>query len=503
MASAQSDATPTPSTTTEAPDLVDAVVVGGGVAGLTAAHTLVREGLRPVVLESSGRCGGYLAPGVLGSGERSVTVDVGAESFAVRSRAVSELVASLGLETAEPSGRSAWAGGPAGVFPLPATGVLGIPGHPWAADTVRAVGLLGAVRAAADTVLPRRWTDTSTLAAFVRSRLGRRVLDRLVVPVAGGVHSTDPSLLSVDAVAPGLREAFERTGSLTAAVRTLRAQAPAGSAVRGVVGGMNRIVAALNEAVAAHGEVRTGAGVASVTREAPGATAGTSDRPAPWVVRTTAGDVLRTRRVVLATSAREALRLLVAPLDESVVVELPRGTDIRLVTLLLHSPALDAAPRGTGILVAPGSPVVAKASTHATAKWPWLESAVAGAFGPGHHVVRLSYGRGPATAGGTPAGPDLSGASDAELVAQALADVRTLYGVPLQGADVLSSLVTRWDDALSPPTPAYRAQVARLLADVEPHAGLAVTGAWVAGTGLAAVVPHAQKSATQVTHIDS
>lgn len=476
-----------------APAVLDAIVVGGGVAGLTAAHTLAQQGLHPLVLEASARCGGYLVPGALEAGGRSVAVDVGAESFAVRSRPVADLVAALGLETAEPSGRSAWAGGPAGVFPLPAAGVLGIPGHPWAADTRRAVGVLGALRAAADSVLPRRWVDTTNLATLVRSRLGARVLDRLVTPVAGGVHSSDPALLSVDAVAPGLLAAFERTGSLTAAVRALRSQAPAGSAVRGITGGMNRLVAALEDAVAAYGEVRTGVGVESVTHAGDGT----------WVVRTTTGELLRTRRVVVATTARDALRILgrSASADEpatgtrtgtATTVVLPRGTDIRLVTLLLRTAALDGAPRGTGILVAPGSPAVAKASTHATAKWPWLEAAVTDAFGPGHHVVRLSYGRG---------GDEPVPTSDEALVEQALRDVQTLYGITLDGAALVSSLVTRWDDALPPPTPEHRAQVAALLAEVARLDGLALTGAWVAGTGLAAVVPHAHKSATQVTRI--
>ncbi|PFG34961.1 protoporphyrinogen oxidase [Sanguibacter antarcticus] len=459
----------------------DAVVVGGGVAGLTAAHTLVQHGLHPLVLEASDRCGGYLVPGVLRSGDASVTVDVGAESFAVRSRPVIDLVADLGLETAEPSGRSAWAGGPAGVFPLPATGVLGIPGHPWAPDTRRAIGLVGALRAGADALLPRGWTDTTNLATFVRSRLGSRVLDRLVTPVAGGVHSSDPALLSVDAVAPGLRAAFERTGSLTAAVRALRSQAPAGSAVRGITGGMNRLVGALHDAVAAHGEVRTGTGVESVT-------AGTGADAGTWVVRTSSGDVVRTRRVVVATTAHDALRIL----GLGATVELPRGTDIRLVTLLLRTAALDGAPRGTGILVAPGSAAVAKASTHATAKWPWLQDAVDEAFGDGHHVVRLSYGRG---------GSDPVPASDDALVEQALQDVQALYGVALEHSGLVSSLVTRWDDALPPPTPEHRLQVAALLAETEQLDGLALTGAWVAGTGLAAVVPHAQESATRVTRI--
>ena len=468
----------------DAANRVDAVVVGGGIAGLVATHTLVEDGLLPVVLEARRRCGGYLAGGNLTAEDATVRVDVGAESFAARSGATSALVEGLGLQTAPPAALSAWGYVPgrrgARAFPLPATGVLGIPGLPWAPDTRRAIGIGGSVRASLDSVLPADRVDTSSLAALVRSRLGSRVLDRLVTPVAGGVHSSDPALLDVGSVAPGLLEAYHRTGSLTGAVRALRAQAPAGSAVRGVVGGMHQVVAALVRSIeAGGGEIRRSTSALTLRRDGD-----------EWIVRTGPGQMLRTSRVVLAAPARTTLGLL-ADLVDVEGAEPARGTDIRLVTLLVRSLALGEAPRGTGVLVAPGTQVVAKASTHASAKWPWLRRQLDESVGPDVHVVRFSYGRGGADSAHPAAAPEA-------LVAQAVADLDALYGV--SDAQVLSSRVTAWDDALAPPTPASRERTARLLDDVTALAGrglpgITVTGAWVAGTGLAAVVPHAQNSA--------
>lgn len=490
-----------------------------------AARTLVADGFAPVVVEASGTCGGYLARADVGPVGAPVVVDTGAESYASRSQAIAALVAELGLEAVEPSGLSAWGYVPDGTgpkrpgrgprgraFPLPKAGVLGIPGHVWAADTRRAIGVVGALRASLDRALPASRVDTSTLASLVRSRLGARVLDRLVTPVAGGVHSTDPALLSVDAVAPGLLAAYERTGSLAAAVRSLRAQAPAGSAVRGLVGGMNRLVSALESAVEAGGTIRRSTGVRRLRR--------TGDL---WEVELTTGETLRTARVVLAVGGHTAVGLLGDLVDTAGAAPV-RGTDIRLVTLVLRAPALGCAPRGTGVLVAPGSDVVAKGSTHASAKWPWLRERLDATLGPDVHVVRLSYGRGGSTPEAavepqalgavSPAGSQASpapragsarseldpAASDDVFVAQAVRDVQGLYGVPVAPGDVLSSAVTRWDDALSPPTPAHRARTSRLVSDVAAlrasgAPGLSVTGAWVAGTGLAAVVPHAQAAA--------
>lgn len=502
------------------PSWCDAVVVGGGVAGLVAAHTLAADGLAPVVVEASPECGGYLARADVGPAGTPVVVDVGAESYASRSQVIADLVASLGLEPVEPSGLSAWGYVPTGsagrltlddgaassgrrpgrAFPLPSAGVLGIPGHPWARDTRRAIGVLGALRASLDRVLPASRVDTSTLASLVRSRLGARVLERLVTPVAGGVHSTDPALLSVDAVAPGLLAAYQRTGSLAGAVLSLRAQAPAGSAVRGLVGGMNQLVAALESVVEERGQVRRSTGARRL-RRVDGA----------WEVVLSDGSVLCSDRVVLAVGGHAAVALLADHVDVRGAAPV-RGTDIRLVTLLLRAPGLGEAPRGTGVLVAPGSDVVAKGTTHASAKWPWLRARLDAALGADAHVVRLSYGRGGATApaplapgrGAADAATDAA-AADAAFVEQAVRDVQVLYGVRLGADGVLSSLVTRWDDALSPPTPEHRERTSRLVSDVAALGGadgpgLSVTGAWVAGTGLAAVVPHAQAAARSLRH---
>src|SRR2546421_8866842 len=56
------------------------VVVGGGIAGLAAAHRLLGRGARVTVLEASDRLGGKLLTGEI-AGAR---VDLGAESMLAR-----------------------------------------------------------------------------------------------------------------------------------------------------------------------------------------------------------------------------------------------------------------------------------------------------------------------------------------------------------------------------------------------------------------------------------
>src|SRR5690606_12072627 len=327
--------TPEPAPATrEGVESADAVVVGAGVAGLNAARSLRARGLRVVVLEAADVPGGPVRGGDL-PGLDGVRVDLGAESFAVRGTAVGALVRELGLDVVEPSGAGAWGYAAGRAYPLPRAGVLGIPAHPWSRDVRRAVGLGGAVRASLDRVLPRRFTDLRTLETFTRSRMGARVTERLVAPVAGGVQSAPLDRLDVAAVAPGLREAFEREGSLARAVASLRALAPAGSAVRGIDGGMHRLV----EELAADADVRLRHEVTDIARRDPGRGRSGGDAPSgSWVVRALTPDgpvELAAPRLVVTTPALvDALGPLVGTAADLLPDPEP-GADVRLVTLLL------------------------------------------------------------------------------------------------------------------------------------------------------------------------
>ncbi|MBE6482039.1 MAG: FAD-binding protein [Actinomyces ruminicola] len=529
----------------------DALVVGGGIAGLAAAWELTRAGLRPLLVEARGYTGGLVAGGDIGG----VRMDLGAEGFVIRGEAVTQMVDALGLEVVGPSGGGArlflppldGAAGDAvdasgtavdpgvteGLAADPARGwrahrflrdaFLGIPADALADDVVAVIGAEGAARAARDAELggavgtgPQ---DPADLAAFVRARMGEAVLERLVRPIVAGIHTADPADLAADTVAPGLREATARLGSLQAAVgellkRRRARQRGGGAADVTVAGGLFRLTDALREAIEASGGrvlTRTGARwLRPATDTAGGWEVGivpTTRGATPSAEPVAAGTerVVRSPRVVLACSAGAALRLLEGAPGVDTRLQVPVGSPIARFTLVVRAPALSGAPVGSGLLVAPAAPgrapVRAKALSHLSVKWPWIGRQLrqlhatdesdgrppTAADGPGPwegrvHALRLSYGR--------PGEPR----PQVEL-ADALADVEVLTGVRIREQDVIDSMLVRWDGTLPPVTPAYRERTRRLLAEVEPLAGLAVTGAWVAGSGIAAVVAHAREQA--------
>ncbi|WP_194395900.1 protoporphyrinogen/coproporphyrinogen oxidase [Microbacterium atlanticum] len=397
--------------------MTDFSVVGGGVAGLVVARRLASSGASVTVFEASDRLGGTVARiDVAGIG-----LDAGAESFAVRDGAVTSLLDELGLagDVVAPSPRPAWLQPATGdAAPLPATALLGIPADPLAADVVRVVGRSAAERAAELDAQPLAAVP-ETLGALVRERLGDEVLDRLVAPVVHGVHSQHPDDVPVARAHPALPAAVAAAGSLAVAVARLRADAPPGAAVAGIRGGVHRLVPALADDLERHGgRIRLGTRVDDL-----GALGGTVVVAAPGVA---------------------------GPADP--------GRRIDLVTLVVEQEELDAAPRGTGLLVAAGAPVAARALTHATAKWEWLREAAAG-----RHVLRLSYDE-------TPAHP----------VDAARADAAFLLSVPLP--DAVDAAQVSWVRPAAASVPA----------------GMVIVGETVAGSGLAGIVAHAERTAAEL-----
>lgn len=396
--------------------MTDVVVVGGGVAGLVAARDLAKGGAHVVLVEGSGVLGGMVRRHTVAG----LDLDMAADSFATRNDAVGRLAIELGLgnDVTTPDPRGAWLmTRTGGVHPIPQTGLLGIPGSPMAADVIAVVGQQAALRAQMDSLLPSLvGAKATSLGALVRKRMGDRVLDDLVVPIVAGVHSTHPDHLDPDRVAPGLRAALLRDGSLARAVLALRARATAGSAVQGIRGGTVRLV---DELVADMETYRVD--VRLHTR----ATA--IEEHAVEVVGAD-GEPERLHADHVLASTPDPTRSTAAA-----------RTGIELVTLVVDQPELDAAPRGTGMLVHPDAEgVAAKAITHATVKWPWLAEAAAG-----RHVLRLSYttvaSDGAELATSLPVDPtDATGT-------RATRDASTLLGVPVAPSAVVGAASVRWN----------------------------------------------------------
>lgn len=494
-------------------------VIGAGIGGLVAAAEVAAVGIPVVVYEADAVPGGVVRRTEIDG----LSLDAGAESFATRGGHVRALIDDLGLgdRVVAPAPGGAWVAGVPGVgaAPLPAGGILGIPANPFAEDVRAIIGWKGVWRAYLDRLRPPLTIGHErSLGKLVRSRMGARVLDWLVAPIATGVHSAHPDDIDTEAAAPGLSAALTNTGSLSGGVAVLLAereeQARAagadgvaktpGAAVQGLDGGMATLVDALVARLGVLGaEVRTGTPVERLVRDGEAwtviAAAAPDDDAAPdadapvdapadaSLDDSRIDDAERYDAVIVAVPEEEARRLLAPHAEALDAIPAGAAPRIEIVSLVLEAPALDAAPRGSGVLTVPGSHR-AKALTHSTAKWPWL-AAAAGA----RHVVRVSFG----TQGEDPATAVLDDDATARL---ALEEASALLGVPLDEQMLRGAHRSRFTQ--SQPQTSIGAAERRTAAGraVQSVAGLGATGAWLAGTGLAQVVPHARAEADRIRH---
>ncbi|KHK99798.1 protoporphyrinogen oxidase [Microbacterium mangrovi] len=487
-------------------------VIGGGMAGLVAALEFAKVGLSVTVFEADDHLGGTVRSAVVAG----VTVDVGAESYATRGGTVRALVDELGLGDAvvTPSAGGAWVAGLAAdgkgpdAAPLPTGGVLGIPANPWDPAVVRIIGRKGAWRAYLDRLRPPLTIGVDrSLGHLVRGRMGEAVLDKLVAPVTSGVYSARPDDIDVELAAPGLSAALTRAGSLSGAVGNLRAGAAAkgakapGSAVEGIEGGMFRLVEAIRARLEAlEVDLRTAAPVAALERDgekwrvvpaaAPSAEIGESAEIRIPEPEASESDAILPRTVaeqpfdaVIVATPEAVARQLLAPHAALPTAAPTVPPVVEIVTLVVDAPALDAAPRGTGVLTVPGSHT-AKALTHSTAKWEWVRAAAGGA-----HVVRVSFG----AQGEAPATEGLDDEAAARLAAS---EASALLGVDLGAVRGLHR--ARFVQS-QPASVLGRAEyTGRARAAITRVAGLGAAGAWLSGTGLAQVVPDAAAEADRV-----
>ncbi|ALC20088.1 protoporphyrinogen oxidase [Streptomyces pristinaespiralis] len=449
------------------------VVIGGGIAGLAAAHRLLASGVRVTLLEATDRVGGKLLSGEI----EGVRVDLGAESMLARRAEGTDLARAVGLgDRLEPPATATSAVWTRDALrPMPKGHVMGVPG-----DASALAGLLSAEGLARieheKDLAPAAVGDDVAVGAYVAERLGREVVDRLVEPLLGGVYAGDAYRISMRAAVPQLFEAARTHDSLLEGVRDIQARAAGqqtgGPVFMGLDGGIGTLPGAVADAVRAKGgDIRTETPVLGLTRAA--------DR---WQVRTDGG-TLDADAVVLATPAWSASALL-ASVSPAAAAELGRVeyASMALVTMAFRRADVAGMPAGSGFLVPPVDGHTIKASTFSSNKWGWVARSAGDLF-----VLRTSVGR---------YGEEQAlEREDAELVDVSLTDLRAAVGLT---ARPVAAEVTRWTGGLPQYPVGHLDRVARIREEVAGLPGLRLCGAVYEGVGIPACVASGQRAADEI-----
>jgi oxygen-dependent protoporphyrinogen oxidase len=234
-------------------------VIGGGVAGLAAAHRLLEQGraagvpVHVTLFEAAARLGGKVATERTAEG---FVVEYGPDSFLARKPALLRLADRIGLadeivgpHTPSPGFTVWWDGR---LHTLPQGYHLMVPKSPAVLWRTSLLSFTGKLRALLDLSLPRGPAGDQTLTGLVGRRLGREVLERIAEPLVASIHSADPDSMSLAASFPALLEMEAQHRSLMRGARALLARAQAHRSAAGFVSfrsGMATLVDGLRAAM--------------------------------------------------------------------------------------------------------------------------------------------------------------------------------------------------------------------------------------------------------------
>ncbi|CAA9260533.1 MAG: Protoporphyrinogen IX oxidase, aerobic, HemY [uncultured Acidimicrobiales bacterium] len=449
-----------------------AVVVGGGITGLAAAHRLVQGGHQVTLVESSNRLGGKIRT----SRFAGRPVEEGPDAFLARVPAVAALTREVGLggDLVSPAAGSAYLWTDGALKPLPTGLVLGVPVD---FEPLAAAGILseaGLARARQEPDLPGEpITSDVSIGELIARRFGPELQERLVDPLLGGINAGRTEELSIDVGAAQLAAVARRHGSLVAGLRAQREAAPPPSGEPvfwSVRGGLQRLVDALATSLVEAGvEVRCGAAVESV-----------DSVPA---VHLAGGVTIEADAVIITVPAFAA-----APMLRDLSAEVARALDaidyssVALVTLAYRRDAVRTSLDGSGFLVPRPDGRLLTACSVFSNKWKDLAD-------PDTVLLRASAGR---WKDGRALDMD-----DADLVAAVHGELDEALGLAEGPTEVR---VSRWVRSFPQFWPGHLERVAHLestLARVAPRVALA--GAALRGVGIPACVTGAQSAAEHVT----
>jgi oxygen-dependent protoporphyrinogen oxidase len=454
------------------------IVIGGGIAGLAAAHRLTTAGVPVLLVEGERRLGGK----ILTEARDGFVLEGGPDAFLASKPHGRELATELGLDLVGSNDRvrRAFVMRAGRLHPLP-DGFTGVaPRRLRPMLTTRLLSPAGKARLALEYLVPARGGDADeSLGAIVRRRAGNEVWTRLVEPLVTGVFAGDGDRLSARATFPMLPDAEQRHGGFIRAGRAARKAGanatPTALLFSTPAGGLGAMVDALAARIGP-AAILCGSPAARLETRAEGGV----------TVRLADGRAVTGRAAVVATPAFAAADLL-APLDADLAGELRAIEYVSTATVSVAVPdaAVTRPLDGHGFVVprAEGGPLVG--CTITSTKFPHRAP-------HGWTLVRGFVGR---------AGmDDLAAWSDDDLVRLMRDELRRSLGVHV--APDLARVV-RWPDAIPQYNVGHLARVARIEQRVAALPGIVLAGHPYRGIGIPDCIRSGQDAAAAVAGVEN
>jgi len=442
------------------------VVLGGGIAGLSAAYHLAeaRRGGALVdchLAEASARLGGALRTERI----EGCLVEAGGDSMLTEKSEALELCERLGLggqlTGSLDAGRRTWLLHRGRLVGLPEGFELLVPTRLWAVARTPLLSLSDKLALATEAFRSfAPLSEDESVAQFVERHFSRGVLESIVDPLLAAIYGGDVDELSAAAVLPWLTSLERQHGSLVRGARALarqrgRAGAPRKPLFTTLGEGMDALVGALRDRLAP-GRVSCGQRAVELAR-----------LPDGYRVTFEGGRTEEAEAVVLALPAYESARLL-RPLDAALAAaleEIPYSSSV-IVALAYEQRRVGALPAGFGFLVPAKERRRLVACTFVNQKYP-------GRAPEGRILLRCFLG-----------GRRDQGAlelSDTEALGIVRRELTEILGL---AAEPLFARVYRWPRALAQYTVGHARRLSTIRQRLGEHPGLFLCGNAYQGIGI-------------------
>lgn len=454
------------------PIVPHAIVIGGGIAGLSVGYELQRQNIPFLILERRDRAGGV----ILSEEIDGYTIDAGPDSLLVEKRDGIKLCEELGLgaelvPTRPP--RLAYIQRGMRLHPLPAASVLGIPTRFGPFLATQLFSWKGKARMAAELfVPPRRDGADESIAEFMTRRFGVEATTYLAEPLLAGIHAGDVGRLSVRSLFPRFVEIEATHGSLLRGYRRRqRSRVSVDGAFRSLPGGLSQMVRALTATLQPH-TIRLDTLVRRLVL---------GDGPSPFTIETEDRTQLTARAVVLATPAYTTGALLHETDAELARLcnEIPYASSATVVLAFRRADVGDPL-NGSGFVVPRVERTGILAASWLSSKWPHRA--------PPDRVLMRTF------VGGA-RDPRALDRSDGELVDLSLTALTPLLGIT--GRPLLAR-VYRWERASPQHEVGHAARVEAIGRTLARRPGLFLTGSGFRSVGIPDCVADGRATANQV-----
>ena len=439
-----------------------ALIIGGGISGLSAAYYLSKAGIRPTLLERKPRVGGVIKTIV----QQGCVLEEGPDGFMAAKPWAMNLIRELGLADqvigSNDHSRVTYIVRKSKLIRMPEGLMMMVPTKILPLAETRLLSWRAKIRMGLEIFRePHGPQPDRSVYEFLLDHYGEESIDYLAEPLLAGVYGGDPRQMSANSVLARFVEIEAKYGSLTRGVLAQqRPPSPGGSFLQTLKGGLGQLIEALRPSADV-----VQADVATVEKSG-----------ARFRVQAN-GEWLQAEHIVVATPAHDAAELLgsLQPELAGLLAGIPYTSSITLA-LGYRASTFDRPLIGHGFLVPKKERKYIFGCTWVGNKFDHRV--------PANMVVLRCF-----------LGGETMPLSDEALVDAARSDLHRLMGLE---AEPVFHNIARWPNSMAQYTVGHQQRVSRVEALAGAIPGLYLAGNAYHGIGIPDCVRMGQEAATKI-----